>query len=88
MIRIVLENVILFLMPAAAYVAYMMLMRRDGATASQVLNEAPLIWLFIAGACAVTFTLIAFGDVSGGKPGQVYEPTILKDGKIEPGRMR
>ncbi len=88
MIRVVVENVVLFLMPAAAYVAYMMLMRRDGAPASQVLNEAPLIWLFVAGAFAVIATLVLFGDVSGGKPGQVYEPTVLKDGKIEPGRMR
>ncbi len=88
MIRVVIENVVLFLMPAAMYVAYIMLTRRDGASAGQVLNEAPLVWLFVAGALAVTITLIAFGDVSGGKPGMAYEPPVLKDGRIEPGRMR
>jgi Family of unknown function (DUF6111) len=88
MIRVIIENIVLFLMPAAIYVTYMMLMRNDGAKASQVLNEAPLIWLLIAGACAVAVTMIAFGNVSGGKPGMAYEPTVLKDGKIEPGRMR
>ena len=88
MIRLVIENIVLFLLPALAYVGYMLIMRRDGASAAQVLDEAPMIWLFLAGAGAVVITLIAFGDVSGGKPGQAYEPPVMKDGKIEPGHMR
>jgi hypothetical protein len=86
--RVVIENLLLFLAPAAAYVTYVLLAKRDGASPAEVLNEAPLVWLFLAGAIAVGVTLVAFGNVSGGKPGMAYEPSVLKDGKIEPGRMR
>ena len=88
MIRIVVENIVLFLLPAAAYVAWMLLTRRDGAKAGQVLDEAPLIWLFVAGAGAVALTLVWFSDLTGGTPGQAYEPPVMKDGQIIPGRMR
>ena len=88
MIRIVIENLLLFLLPTAAYVAFVILTRNDGTKAGQVIDEAPLIWLFVAGAALVVLTLIVFGDTSGGKPGQAYDPPTMKDGKIEPGRMR
>ena len=89
MIRIVIENILLFLLPAAVYVGYMMLTRRDGAKARTVLDEAPLVWLFLAGAGAMAIALFWFNsDMSGGNPGQAYQPPSLKDGRIEPGRMR
>mgnify|MGYP001428512160 CR=1 FL=1 len=55
--------------------------------AAHVLDDAPLIWLFAAGAAVVLITLISFGSVTGGKPGQVYTPPSFKDGKIEPGHI-
>jgi hypothetical protein len=88
MIRIVIENIVLFLLPTAMYVAYVLLMRRGATSTGAVLNEAPLIWLFIAGALLVLATILVFGTTSGGKPGQIYEPPHLKDGRIEPGRLR
>ena len=39
------------------------------------------------GAALVIATLVVFGSISGGKPGQVYVPPVLKDGRIEPGRI-
>lgn len=87
MIRIITENVLLFLLPTAAYVAYAVLKSRGQTTGSVVLSDAPLAWLFTAGAVLVVTTLLAFGTFSGGKPGQHYEPAVLKDGKIEPGRI-
>jgi hypothetical protein len=87
MIRIVAENILLFLLPTIVYVAYVYMTREEKPGAMRVLNDAPLIWLFVAGASLVLITLVTFGSVSGGKPGQVYTPPVLKDGRIEPGHF-
>ncbi|CAN1722564.1 conserved protein of unknown function [Hyphomicrobium sp. 1Nfss2.1] len=87
MIRIVAENILLFLLPAIVYVAYIYLTRDEKPRASRVLDDAPLIWLFVAGAAIVIITLVSFGTITGGKPGQVYTPPIFKDGRIEPGHI-
>jgi hypothetical protein len=87
MTRVVLENVLLFLLPTLLYVGYVYLTREPGRGATRVMDEAPLIWLFIAGAVLVIVTLVAFGSTSGGKPGQHYEPPVMKDGRIVPGHI-
>lgn len=87
MIRIVAENILLFLLPTIVYVAYVYMTREEKPGALSVLDDAPLIWLFVAGAAVVLITLISFGSVTGGKPGQVYTPPSFKDGKIEPGHI-
>jgi hypothetical protein len=88
MIRIVAENILLFLLPTIVYIAYVYLTREDGPGAARVLDDAPLIWLFIAGAVLVVVTLASFGSVtSGGKPGGVYTPPSIKDGRIQPGHI-
>ena len=90
MIRVVIENVLLFLLPAAAYVAYMLLMRSGNTSAGTVINDAPLVWLFVIGALLVAATLIYYASITpGGKPGQVYiPPHVGKDGHIEPGQLK
>jgi hypothetical protein len=87
MIRIVAENILLFLLPTVIYIAYVYMTREEKPGATRVLDDAPLIWLFVAGAALVIATLVIFGSISGGKPGQVYVPSVLKDGRIEPGRI-
>ncbi len=87
MIRTVAQNILLFLLPTIIYVAYVYMTREEKPGAARVLDDAPLIWLFVAGATLVIATLVAFGSISGGKPGQVYVPSVLKDGRIEPGRI-
>lgn len=89
MIRIVIENLLLFLLPTIAYVIYVYVARRQEAgSPGEIVSEAPLMWLFAIGAILVVATVIAFGSTSGGKPGMAYEPPVLKDGRIEPGRSR
>lgn len=85
--RIVVENILLFLLPTLIYIAYVYMTREEKPGATRVLDDAPLIWLFAAGAALVIATLATFGSISGGKPGQTYIPTVLKDGRIEPGRI-
>lgn len=97
MIRTVIENLLLFLLPTFVYAAWVLFRRsRDearendsGASPSMahVLDDAPLLWLFASGALLVIVTLAAFGTSSGGKPGQQYQPSILKDGKIQPSHI-
>lgn len=87
MIRIVAENILLFLLPTIVYVAYVYMTREEKPQAMRVLDDAPLIWLFVAGASMVILTLVIFGSATGGKPGQVYTPPSFKDGRIEPGHI-
>ena len=89
MIRVVIENVLLFLLPTAVYIAYVLLTRREASSAGAVLNDAPLVWLFVAGALMVVATLIYYASITpGGTPGQVYVPPHMKDGRIEPGQLK
>jgi hypothetical protein len=87
MIRIVAENILLFILPTIVYVAYIYLTREERPGAMRILDDAPLIWLFVAGAALVVAVLASFGSVTGGKPGQVYTPPSFKDGRIEPGHI-
>ena len=90
MMRTVIDNVLLFLLPAAIYVAYMLLMRSGNTSTGAVINEAPLVWLFLAGAILVGITLVYYASTAtGGKPGQTYiPPRVGKDGRIEPGVLK
>lgn len=88
MIRVVIENVVLFFLPMAIYVTYVLLTRKADAK-SGLLDDAPFLWLMLAGTVLVLVVLIAFGSTSGGKPGQVYTPpSMSKDGKIDPGGLK
>ena len=77
----------LILLPTILYVAYVYLTRAEKPVALRILDDAPLVWLFCAGAAVVLITLLTFGSVTGGKPGQVYTPPTFKDGKIQPGHI-
>lgn len=88
MLRVVLENVLLFFLPAALYVAYVMMVRKTNASTTQILNEAPLVLLTVAGVAVIGLTFLFFGAKHEGSPGQAYEPPQYKDGKIVPGRVR
>jgi len=86
--RVVIENILLFLLPTAVYIGYVLL-TRSNTSAGTVVNEAPLVWLFITGALLVGATLIYYGTTTpGGRPGAVYTPPHVKDGRIEPGTLK
>ena len=88
MIRVVIENILLFLLPTAMYFAYVLMTRRS-VTAGAVASDAPLVWLFIAGALLVGATLVYYASITpGGAPGAVYTPPRMKDGRIEPGTLK
>jgi hypothetical protein len=96
MIRTIVENMLLFLLPTFIYAAWVLLGQArhakekgddNGRPVMGILDDAPLLWLFASGALLVIVTLAAFESSSGGKPGQHYQPPSMKDGKIEPGHI-
>ena len=88
MIRVVIENILLFLLPSAMYIGYVLL-TRTSTSAGAIVNDAPLIWLFVAGALLVGATLVYYGTTTpGGSPGAVYTPPRMKNGHIEPGTLK
>jgi hypothetical protein len=95
MIRIVIENVLLFLLPTLAYLGWVLIARPhtlertpDGRIRPmRVLNDAPLLWLAASGTVLLLLVLITFGKTGGGTPNQTYSPPVFKDGKIQPGRI-
>jgi TRAP-type mannitol/chloroaromatic compound transport system permease small subunit len=96
MIRILVENLLLFLLPTFLYLAYVFFNRATSekdengdtaAAAGGLLDDAPLLYLFAAGVFLVVATLVVFGSNTGGKPNQPYVPPAIKDGRIEPGHV-
>ncbi|MEO1718963.1 MAG: DUF6111 family protein [Pseudomonadota bacterium] len=88
MIRIVIENIILFLLPTVIYVGYVYLRRRSepNLNASDIFDDAPLFWLFAVGAALAIASLAYFGSFDRGAPGQVYVPPSTENGRFIPGR--
>lgn len=91
MIRVVIENVLLFIAPTALYIAYVYLARRTGngeMADKELLADAPVLGLCLSGAAVVLLVMLVFGSMKGGTPGDGYEPPIFKDGKIVPGHQQ
>jgi hypothetical protein len=90
MIRLIVENILLFLAPTLIYVAFTMLRRGDAKdnTFSAALNRAPLAVLFTIGFVLMISVLAYYGDkTQKGKPGQKYVPPQVVDGKLVPGHF-
>lgn len=91
MARVVLENIAIFLIPTLLYAAYVVLTSPQTEEAGErafarIVNEAPLLWLFTAGAILVVLSLVAFQSTEGGRPGMKYQAPSMHDGHIQPGR--
>lgn len=89
--RVVIENVLLFLLPAAVYCAWRYLRSDPRSKALKaVFDGAPLVGLFVAGALLVAATRIYYATTSpGGPPDLTYTPPrVGKDGRIEPGQLK
>lgn len=87
MIRIVIENIIVFLIPTLLYIAWSAFRRNEWPGLYRVLAEAPLVWLFVSGAAVMLSALLLFSSYSGGKPGEAYVPPSLENGRIVPGHL-
>lgn len=85
MLRIILIDIALFLLPFLLYAAY--LYWRRGVAPKNAMSGAPIVWLVLAGIVCVFVGLLTLVSFSGGGRDADYTPAVLKDGVIKPGRL-
>jgi len=89
MIRIVLLNLLLLVLPTILYIGFVHLTSNGPPKAlSRLLEEAPLPWLLLTGASVVAIMMFIFATPPGGRPGEAYNPPVFRDGKIVPGKLK
>lgn len=88
MIRIILLNLLLLLLPTVLYVGYTHLTSPGTPKGlGRILEGAPLPWLLLTGSVLAVGTMLFFGTPPDGRPGDRYHPPVFRDGKIVPGRL-
>lgn len=83
MLRIVLINVLLFLLPFLIYAAYVVWVK--GVAPKRAMSGAPFLWLILAGLAVLFVGLVTLVEFTGGERGGTYQPSVLEDGVIKPG---
>jgi hypothetical protein len=86
MIRIVTQELLIFLVPFGLYALVLLIGRRNpfrlAAWSERVFHLA------LAGLVCVIVGFVITGIVAERKTGQVYEPAHLENGRLVPGRFR
>jgi hypothetical protein len=86
MARVVVLDVLLFLLPFAGYAVWLVMTRGSLANATDW-QIRTIAYLGIAGAVLLVGTLIIFVTFQTSPPGHEYEPAQMEDGKIVPGHF-
>lgn len=86
MLRVILVNLMMFLLPFVFYIAIKFLTRVDDGKAS-VLEGLPIMPLALLGTILVAVTLAVTATMSDKNQG-TYEPAVIIDGKVQPGRIK
>lgn len=86
MIRVILVNLLLLLLPIMVYFGYVYF-RRLNAPDQDIMADAPIFWLLAAGAGLMLIGLIYLGQWERGDPGGKYVPPRFEDGVIVPGHI-
>jgi uncharacterized oligopeptide transporter (OPT) family protein len=86
MARVVLVNLVMFVLPFVFYAAYPFLSRVDDGKSS-ALEGMPLLPLTLAGTVLVAVTLAITATMSEKHQG-TYVPAVIVDGKVQPGRIK
>jgi hypothetical protein len=90
MLRVVLQQFALFLLPIAAYVSYAVWQRqRARRTGGEVvgLERGPWFWLIAGGLLLSIAGFVVLGADKAGRTSS-YEPAHLENGKIVPGHAK
>ena len=86
MIRILLEEALLFLLPFALFAVYLLIRRRNPlARASWSLGQVS--WLVVAGLACVVVVLLVTGLTADRQSG-AFEPTHMENGRLVPGQFK
>jgi hypothetical protein len=84
MIRPILTELALFLVPFALYAAFLWA-TRAGVLDAASWSWATLAWLTIAALVLVAGSFVIIAQFSGAPPGSTYVPAHIEDGKFVPG---
>ncbi len=90
MVKKILLHGLLFALPFVVYALYAYLARRRARAAGAGVpdwSEGPWAWLTIIGLLFFVASFVALGLVTGGDPGDRYEPPKMEDGRVVPGRL-
>jgi hypothetical protein len=85
MLRVIALGLALFALPFALYAAYALLWREG--RPRDVFAAAPLAYLLACGLALVAAGFVVVGVLGGAGPEGTYEPAVLRDGEIVPGRI-
>jgi drug/metabolite transporter (DMT)-like permease len=91
MLRIVIQHLLLFLLPLAAYAVYLAIMRRRAqsrGTPQPQWEEGPWYWLALAGLVISVGAFALLGFTGGYKPDTDYVPSRIENGKVIPGKRK
>jgi hypothetical protein len=86
MIRVVLINLLLLLLPLVLYFTYVYLRRRSTPN-SEIMANAPIFWLLAAGTGLMLVGLVVLGQWETGEVRGRYVPPHIEDGRIVPGHF-
>jgi hypothetical protein len=84
MARVLVYNLVFFLLPFALYAVYIILTRRSLGSGADW-SARILGWLFLAGAGVMLIGLVLITTFGGASPELDYHPAVLRDGQIVPG---
>lgn len=87
MIRPILTEFVLFLVPFALYAIYLFASRTNVFDRAQW-SMTVLLWLTAAAVALLIGSFIVLAEFSGAPPGSTYEPAHMENGKFVPGRTR
>lgn len=85
MIRIVIENLFVFLLPTLCYIAWVAFSRDYWPGLDRVITAAPLLKLLAAGVALMLTVLFGFSTRTGNTPDVSYVPPEVQDGVLHPG---
>jgi hypothetical protein len=84
--RFVLIDILLFLLPFAAYAVWLKLGGNDPVTALKM-QRSPWLWLLVAGLLLAIGGFFVLAEFGGAPPGEVYVPPHEENGRIVPGHF-
>ena len=84
MLRIILTQLFLFLLPFACYASYLWLSQKNKHPESW--SRGPVAWLTLAGLGLTIAGLITVAQLETAPEGKEYRPSEFRDGVLVPGR--
>ena len=87
MIRILFIQLLVFLFPFALYGLYVKFQIARGAAPADPWGRNILFWLVLSGLLLMGGGFVVLSSFTGEKPGVVYQPARMENGKIIPGRF-